>query len=198
MKKQLLALLLVLFAVVVTAEAQEYKKWKVGLGLGYAAPADGGGGVAVYLEPAYRVNDQIAVGLRLESAALAKVVGDEEASISGNASYTVNGQYYLSDSKFRPFVGAGIGIFSLASISVSTTGTSGDISAGGDTKFGFYPRVGFDLGHFNFIFDYNLVGNSELPGVTVDNNGNTTTSNVDVKNSYFAVKLGFSIGGGNN
>lgn len=188
MKKQLLTLALVLFATVLSA--QEYKQFKVGLGLGYAAPADGGGGVAVYLEPAYRVNDQIAVGLRLETAALAKVVGDDEGSISGNASYTVNGQYYLSDAKFRPFVGLGAGIYSIASIGVANS----TAEIGGGAEFGFYPRVGFDLGHFNFIFDYNLIPATE--GVSIDDLGNAT--DVEIKNGYFAVKLGFSIGGGNN
>ena len=190
MKKQLLALALVLFVAVVSADAQDYKQWKLGLGLGYAAPSDGGGGVAVYLEPAYRVNDQIAVGLRLETAALAKVVGDEEGSISGNASYTLNGQYYLSDAKFRPFVGLGLGIYNIASISLDSN--SADI--GGGTEFGFYPRVGFDLGHFNFIIDYNLIPATD--GVSFDDLGNA--SDVEIKNGYLAVKLGFSIGGGNN
>lgn len=190
MKKQLLALVLVLFAVVATADAQDYKKFKVGLGLGYAAPSDGGGGIAAYLEPAYRVNDQIAIGLRMEVAALAKVVGEDEGSVSGNGSYTINGQYYLSDAKFRPFVGLGLGIYGLASVSVD--GASGDIAAG--SEFGFYPRVGFDLGHFNFIFDYNIIPATE--GVALDNTGNL--SDVEIKNGYFAVKLGFSIGGGKN
>ena len=189
MKKQLLTLVLVLFASVLSVQAQEYKKVKVGLGFGYAAPNDGGGGAAIYLEPAYRVNDQIAVGLRMEGAIIGKVVGESEADVSFNGSYTVNGQYYLSDAKFRPFVGLGMGIYSLGNVEVSNSA----VLAFG-SEFGFYPRFGFDLGHLNFIFDYNLVSASE--GISIDDLGNTT--NVDIKNGYFAVKLGFSIGGGNN
>jgi hypothetical protein len=53
---------------------QDYNKFKLGLGLGYAAGSDatsfsGGGGILLTLEPAYRVNDNLAVGLRLEVAA---------------------------------------------------------------------------------------------------------------------------------
>lgn len=192
-KKQLLTITLVLFTTVLSA--QEFKPFKVGLGLGYAAPSEGGGGVAIYLEPAYRVSDEIAVGLRLESAALIKTVGENEGSISGNGSYTVNGQYYFSNNKFRPFVGLGLGLYTLASVSVDF-GSNGNGSAGvaAETAFGFYPRVGFDLGHFNFLFDFNIIGNSEAIGF--DDDLNETT--FDVKNSYWALKLGFSIGGGNN
>ncbi|HRX01299.1 MAG TPA: outer membrane beta-barrel protein, partial [Cyclobacteriaceae bacterium] len=123
MKKALI--LTILFgAAVLTASAQEYKPVKVGLGLGYASPGGDGakGGVLLYLEPAYRVNDAIAVGLRLESAVIARGVTvtsggtsvSSDAEVKANASYTVNGQYYFSNNSFRPFAGLGLGIYSLA------------------------------------------------------------------------------------
>ncbi|MDN5203849.1 hypothetical protein QQ008_20830 [Fulvivirgaceae bacterium BMA10] len=187
MKKVLLsAMTICLIAATSYGQSENYKPFKVGIGLGYAVPSDGGGGVAIYLEPAYRLKDAIAIGLRLESAVLAKTIGTTEASASGNASYTLNGQYYLSNAKFRPFVGLGLGIFSLASVSVNTNGTTGAAASG--SEFGFYPRLGFDLGHFNFIFDYNIIPATK-PEVTVG-------SIPDIKNSYFTIKIGASIGGG--
>ncbi|HCR54026.1 MAG TPA: hypothetical protein DIW27_06385, partial [Cytophagales bacterium] len=116
-------------AAFLTASAQEYKPVKVGLGLGYASPGGDGakGGVLLYLEPAYRVNDALAIGLRLETAIMVRgatftsggtsISSDAEAK--ANASYTVNGQYYFSNNSFRPFAGVGLGIYSLASASVS-------------------------------------------------------------------------------
>ncbi len=167
------------------AQAQEYKKFKVGMGFGYTIPSDGGGGIALYFEPAYRVSDQIAIGLRIESAAMAKNVGGETSSVSGTASYTLNGQYYLSNNKFRPFVGLGFGLYSNASISVD-----GFADLDPSPSFGFYPRIGFDLGHFNVTLDYNIV-----PATKEVEIGGTSD---EIKNSYIGIKLGFSISGGNN
>lgn len=191
MKKQLLTLALMVFTSV--AFAQDYKAFKVGLGLGYAGAPDGEGGIAVYLEPAYRVSDEIAIGLRMETAVLLKGVStdgttiDSDGSASANGSFTLNGQYYLSNEKFRPFVGLGLGLYSLASVEIA--GDDGALSAG--TEFGFYPRVGFDYGHLNLIFDYNFIPNTDG---TIDIN--TNPQEVEIKNSYFTIKLGVSIGGG--
>ena len=192
-------LLLIAFVVVgLSANAQEYKAFKVGLGLGYAIPSDGGGGIAVYLEPGYRISDQILLNLRIESAAMAKVVGDQEASVSASGSYTLNGQYYFNNNDFRPFVGLGAGLFNNASVSVSVDVNGvGTVAADFDpsASIGFYPRLGFDYGHFNFIFDYNIIPATdevEFDGTTID------LGDDKIKNSYMSIKIGVSIGGGKN
>ncbi|WKK82092.1 OmpW family outer membrane protein [Marivirga arenosa] len=185
MKKLLLVAIMAVSVSIVNA--QDYKSFQLYLGLGYTVP-EGGGGILFDVEPAYRINDDIAVGLRWESAAMARVVGNEEASISGTASYTLNGKYYLTSEGFRPYVGAGVGAFSLASVSVSSTGAG----AGAETKIGFYPRIGFDWGHFNINIDYNFIPSSSVEGVDV--NGNAAT--FDVANSYLGIRLGAFIFGG--
>jgi len=76
---------------------------------------------------------------------------------------------------------------------VATDLSSADVSV--NSKLGFYPRVGFDLGHFNFIFDYNLIPATKQ-ALTFDSNGVSITDEVNIKNSYFSAKIGFSIGGG--
>lgn len=186
-------LLSVLLLAGVASQAQDFKPFKVGLHLGYAAPSDGGGGVAFAFEPAYRINDAIAVGLRVEAAALAKVVGEQEAEISTSGSYTLFGQYYFSNNNFRPFVGLGAGLFSNATVEFSDDFVNSDLDP--SPSFGFFPRVGFDLGHFNFLFDYNIIGATDevdVPGF------GTVELEDEIKNSYFSVKVGFSIGGGRN
>lgn len=188
MKKLLLsALCVMLFAGV--ASAQNYKPFKLGLGLGFAKPK-GGGGILFDFEPAYRINDDIAVGLRIESAIMARVSPNgQEASASANASYTLNGQYYLTDSKVRPYVGAGFGMFSLASVAVDDT--NGEVGAG--TEFGFYPRLGVDIGHFNINFDYNIISATKTE--SVDLNTGAITSG-EIKNSYMGIRLGAYLFGG--
>lgn len=177
----------VLLLIVVTAAgaiAQEYKAFRVGVGLGYALASGKGakGGVLFNIEPGYRVNDQILANLRIEGAVIGRGYADETSAsvdVAALASYTLNGQYYFNNNSFRPFVGAGFGMYSLASASV-TAGTGGGSTAiAAATKFGFYPRIGFDAGHFMLSLDYNLVP---------ETNG--------IKNSYIGIRFGGFFGGG--
>jgi len=153
------------------ANAQDYDKFKLGLGAGYAGGkgAEGittGGGILLTLEPAYRVSDNLAIGLRLEGAAYGSSFSGWPGGI---ASLTINGQYYFDAELFRPFVGAGLGGY-----------LGSDLSA-----FGFYPRLGFDWGHFTLAFEYNLI-----PGGSSDYDYLTNTSSVT--SAYY---LGIRVGG---
>lgn len=199
-------LVLVAFSLMsVCTFAQDYKAFRWGLGLGYAAPGGGGdgakGGVLLYTEPSYRINDQIAVGLRMEVAVMARVAvsgtstnSTADAEVKANGSYTINGQYYFGASSFRPFAGLGFGVFSLASATASanSSGTTSNGTVAGGTEIGFYPRVGFDVGHFTMNLEYNIIPKTD--GIAADSQGNL--SNVEIKNSYLGFKLGFFIGGG--
>lgn len=194
MKKTSL-LLLVCLALAVTVKAQEFKKFKVGVGAGYASPSGDGakGGVLFTLEPAYRVQDNIQVGLRMEWAVIARGVvqanstsSSFDVDVKAIGSYTVNGQYYFSNNNFRPFVGVGTGLYKLAAVAVSGNSNgnnSADVNIAAASKLGFYPRVGFDAKHFTLSIDYNIVPASK-------------SGNTEVKNSYLGVRLGAFFGGG--
>jgi Outer membrane protein beta-barrel domain len=203
-------LLLLLMAATVAVQAQDYKPVKVGIGLGYASPGGDGakGGVLFYLEPAYRVTDQIAVGLRLESAITARGTSISATSTSSSVdldvaatgSYTVNGQYYFSNNTFRPFAGLGFGLYSLAAVKASTsTGTSGTSSSStisaSASKFGFYPRIGFDAGHFTMQLEYNIIPSTKSE-ITISTGTATTLATSESKNNYLGIKAGFFFGGG--
>jgi hypothetical protein len=187
MKKNVMIACLVLVAASVSY-AQEYKKFKVGVGIGYAMGSGEGssGGVLITVEPAYRIKDNLSIGLRMESAAVTRGLSTSVAGASFDVaaigSYTLNGQYYLGQgSSFRPFVGAGLGIYSLAAVTV--TGNSMLSNAAAESSFGFYPRVGFDYGHFNLALDYNFV-----PA--------TKAGTGEFKNNYLGFRVGFFFGGG--
>ena len=124
--------------------AQDYEKFKLGLGVGYAYgngdhSFSGGGGALLALEPAYRASNNLAIGLRLEAAAYG--TGNGAGFPGGFASISITSQYYFSSELFRPFVGAGFGSY----------------LGSGESEFGFYPRLGFDLGHFTMEVEYNLI-----------------------------------------
>lgn len=195
MKKNLLVLSFML-VVVLAANAQDYKKFKVGIGFGYGAASGSGskGGLIFTIEPAYRLSDAFSVGLRMESALLTRgyseIISGGSFDVAAIGSYTLNGQYYLSKSGFRPFVGAGFGIYTLAA--VSTTISGGGVSltadlAAAESKIGFYPRIGFDAGHFSMSVDYNLVSATKV---------DARIGGGEFKNNYLGVRLGFFFGGG--
>jgi hypothetical protein len=179
-----------------SAFAQDLKPFKVGIGLGYATPgntgAGAGGGALFFIEPAFRASDNVLIGLRLESAVIArgiKGVGEDDVSgdANSNVSYTLNTQYYFNDNYVRPFIGAGFGLFSLAAVKFNTSEPDNSVDAkevGAETRFGFYPRIGIDAGHFNFTIDYNFIPKTDVPGIG------------QVSNNYLGIRAGFSIGGG--
>lgn len=206
MKMKKIQLLLLITVAAISVQAQDYKPVKVGIGLGYASPGGSGakGGVLFYLEPAYRVNDKIAVGLRLESAVMARGVDISgtsastavELDVTANGSYTVNGQYYFSNNSFRPFAGLGFGIYTIASAKSSTTSTTSTSSVSvSANKFGFYPRFGFDVGHFTMQLEYNIVPSTKSTAIIVTGTSTSTIAS-ESKNNYLGIKAGFFFGGG--
>ena len=110
-----------MLAVVQVSQAQEEGKFRVGLEAGYTMP-DGGGGVLLAIEPKYNIADNMNIGIRFESAAMAKnVTGDGvsiEADLAASASYLGTFDYYFHNgsSSFSPFMGAGVGYSTLANI----------------------------------------------------------------------------------
>ncbi|HYF70131.1 MAG TPA: outer membrane beta-barrel protein [Ohtaekwangia sp.] len=191
--KNLSLLFALCLLVTVGANAQEFKKFKVGVGAGYAMPGGKGakGGLLWTLEPSYRVSDALAIGLRIEGAILVRGFSEElgddaEFDIAAISSYTVNGNYYLNNNNFRPFVGAGLGIYSLAAVELKDSDNGGDAELSeSESKFGFYPRIGFDAGHFTLALEYNLI-----PATKVDGLGG------EFKNSYLGIRIGGFFGGG--
>jgi hypothetical protein len=167
------------------AYSQNYRKFRIGVGLGYATAYGNAsnGGPIMTIEPVLRINDSFSIGLRFESANITRgfltpIPPETTVDVNSTNSYSLNFQYYFSKDSFRPFIGAGSGIYSLAAIRTSRIG---GIKA--ESKFGFYPRVGFDFHHFTIAFDYNILAP-------------TTASNGDVNNNHLDMRISFYFGGG--
>lgn len=195
-------ILVILFALVTfSATAQEFKPFKVNLSLGFAKPSGGGssGGVLFGIEPKYGLTDNIDLGVRLESALVARgvTVMNETATgdVAGISSALLTGNYLFSTGGFRPFIGVGLGIFNVASAGVITVDdgqTNEDVSFSAATKLGGMVRAGFKAGHFVLGVEYNAISASN--GIRISSAANVGT--LSIKNSYLGVKLGFDIGGG--
>lgn len=177
---------ILLVAMATLCFAQNFKPFKVGVGAGYAIQSGGKGGGLLFVEPAYRISNLCLIGLRLESAVTSRGITGKGKNITGeatsNASYSINGQYYLNEKYVRPFVGLGLGVFSLGDIEYN--GVDGVTSSHAASRFGFYPRVGVDIGHLNLTVDYNVI-----PRITTDDGSR-------IRNSYLGLRAALAIGGG--
>lgn len=185
MRKLLLCAVIAILGIA-KIDGQEKGKIRVGLDLGYAS-AKGGGGVLVVLEPKYNLTDNSSVGLRLGSAAFGRAVEIDGESldldISTNANYLVTYDYYFNNgnSSVAPFLGTGLGVYSLASVSANENSILGIASK---SEFGGMIRGGVELGKFRLGLEYNIIPKTDL-----ESGGN-------VKNSYLGFSLGFYVGGG--
>jgi outer membrane protein X len=196
MKKMYLVLFLFIASFSAIAQSN-LRPLKVDLSVGYAIPGGSGskGGVLFAVEPKYAVMPVLSLGLRMEGAVIARFGGYDadgypnDVSVKASGSYLATGDYYFRDNySFRPYAGAGAGIFRIAGVEVNST--TGAVSAG--TKFGGMVRAGVEMSHFRVGVEYNIVPNTTFSGFDSDGNPATLTS----KNGYIGLKVGVCIGGG--
>ena len=179
---------------VAVSNAQGFKPFKVDVSTGYAITGGEGakGGVLFAIEPKYAVIPNLSVGLRFETAIMARGFADNTGQVANMevkaaGSYLVTGDYYFTDNTVRPFGGIGAGLFSLAGASAGSSGES----VGSGSKFGGLVRAGVELGHFRMGLEYNLVPATKIAVY----DGNTTYTS-ETKNGYIGIKFGAVIGGG--
>jgi outer membrane protein X len=168
-------------------QSVNYKAFKVDLGMLYAFPSDASfdGGAGFYLEPKYNLTDNVALGLRLETALLAlNYIDPVDLSIhtvaASLSSYAATIDYYVTEKYFRPFVGMGIGLYQLSVADISLDVTGPNVTVSSEPHFGFVPRIGVLIGHFRLALAYNVI-----TGVEEEFGAN-----------YMAIKIGWEIGGG--
>lgn len=172
-----------------TKFAQTYSKFRVGIGFGFSPNWSFGEPYSsnlpiISLEPSYRIKNNIALGVRLET------------TIFRTSSYGINGQYYFSNNQFRPFAGIGLGYYYR---SFDGTFPYDIVTPKSETDFGFYPRFGFDYGHFSFTLDYNILAPTTIATtyfIDLNQTGPTTTITTSTQNNYLGIKFGVFFGGG--
>lgn len=175
--------------------SQEEGKFRVGLDIGYAIPTAGGGGILAAIEAKYNLKDNMNVGLRMGIAAMVRDIQGattyESAKVSANVSYLATYDYYFNNSggSFVPFVGAGAGYYSFASVVIDNNSSSNDVSLDIAGKFAGMARAGFEWHKFRMGAEYNFVPTSDLQNTAGQKVGTSP-------NSYFGISLGFFVGGG--
>jgi hypothetical protein len=113
---------------------------------------------------------------------------DVEVGMSTRAAILLRGEYFIGQSKTRPFIGMGLGRYTIAS--TSATG-SGAASIQASNNSGFAPELGIAFGHFKLSAMYHIVGGSTLVDMGV---GDTR----EISNSYRGILMSFRIFGIND
>ncbi|MFM9837879.1 MAG: hypothetical protein ACKVOQ_06415 [Cyclobacteriaceae bacterium] len=181
---------LLLFFLAAVSHAQEFKKLRAGFGFGYSMVGPNlnspksEGSLLISFEPSYRIKDRISVSIRFEA------IGQLFGGGLNVASYGINGQYYFSNKKFRPFAGIGLGFYHPRLSGDTFYGYTSRLE---ETVLGFYPRAGFDLGQLTIAVEWNIISSSKSII-------NKPVSNISydgfVNGNYLSLKIGLSIGGG--
>ena len=190
---------LVALLIMNTAYSQQAGKFRYQMDFGTAVPKDGGLGAIVNLEPQVLVMNNLAVGMRMGVAGLAKdivyydIPDDYDGEIGANLSVLATANYYFNfgRGKVAPYIGGGFGYYSLSNIDIEDTDIDEDDVENLEADFAWAPmvRAGVELNKFRIGVEYNFVPKSNLQNVGGDVIGRAT-------NEYFAFTLGFFVGGG--
>jgi hypothetical protein len=199
MKKLCLAAL----ALLTLTAAQAQFKFDISAGAAIPQGAGAKGGVMFSLEPQYGLPFGMVTGVRVEAALTARAYlasdgSSESANVAGLVSYLATSDYYpfhYLHIGFQPFVGGGTGFFNMAAASYSGTGSNDVQGTGATTKFGGMARSGFEIHHFRFAVEYNIIGATTQ---TITDNYGNKLGTVTSKNSYMGIKFGAAIGGGHH
>jgi hypothetical protein len=185
MRKLLFALLLV---IPFTSGAQIYFKMDGGLGGALTFGDLKSYGIMAHVEPKVFILPSLSAGLRFEGDALfggtvTENAEDLNVGVSSRAAILLKGEYYFTDNNTRPFVGFGLGRYTIANTSASGTG-SASIQAG--NHFGVAPELGVTFGNFRLSAMYHILTGSSLVEIGAG-------EPKEISMSYLVIQIGFKI-----
>jgi outer membrane protein X len=200
--RHLIAALVLLAATPALATSESYQPVRVDVtfNLVYGSADVREYGVGAAIEPKFNLTDQLSVGLRLEGAALipeSVSVGSGSISMGVRAlsAYLVKGEYYLTTSDVRPFVGLAAGFYDIAS-GGQTVGSAGIVQqAEAFRGFGFAPQLGVNFGGFRLAGTYHIITGGDRVVVTQAVGATGLEVRHSMPTSYFALELGGTFGG---
>ena len=175
-----LVLITALFAVTVT-DAFSQVEGKIRGGLNYGVNFAMDVSVLGDVNFGYNPRDNMNIGAKL-GFAMIEDYSYFSMAINALGTYT----YYFGSRSIMPFVGGGLGIYSFINNKYYGMATVNY------DKFGALFTTGIEFGRFRFAAEYNLVPASNVRLRQSDG----TDANINFKNSYAGVTVGFYLGGG--
>ena len=141
------------------ADAQHYEQIRVDVGMtGSSVSISDRNGVGFVTEIKVNVHDNVAIGGRVEFAVMfGGLVDDEELPFGMAACGLVKGEYLLGTGPVRPFVGIGLGVYSIGSHTIIDDAGDSRIDTTVGRYVGVAPAVGVDLGRLRLAATYNAI-----------------------------------------
>ncbi len=150
-------------------------------------------GIAAFTEPKVTIGPSITAGVRFEGDALfgGSIVEDAqdlEVGMSTRAAILLRGEYFIGQNNTRPFVGLGLGRYTLANTTASGSGAASIVAS---NNFGVAPELGFAFGNFKLSAMYHIVGGKTLVNVDVG-------EPKEISNNYLGILMSFRVFGVND
>ncbi len=153
-------------------------------------------GLSFNAEPNITISEKGVIGLRFGIALNPQKFENNNSTpfnfdeVNDNAviSFLPTFDYYLNNNNTRPYFGLGLGYYLFSSVIIANP--SENITEGNvNNQLGFLLRGGLELGRTKLGLEYNFI-----PKADIEIPNEQTIGTVD--NSYFAVSIGFTFGGG--
>lgn len=163
----------------VATEDQKLRPLKFEFGIGMAQSYDIGpyNDLILYLQPSYRFSRALSLSFRAQMANI-----DRQHLVQHSFSYTINGQFYFTHTKVRPFAGAGLGLYHLPDTKYESFGASGMIfsiiDVPTENRFGLYPQLGVETGPVKLSVEYEFIPKTGIP-----------YEKVKIRNDYLGITL---------
>jgi hypothetical protein len=143
------------------ADAEHYKNVRVDAGItGSTVSVSDRAGTGMMAEIKGMAHDNIAIGGRVEFAVMfGGDVGQDEAplDVSFVAAGILKAEYLYGTAMVRPFVGFGVGAYTIGSQTIDAGPNRDGISSRTGRHIGFAPQIGIDIGRVRIAATYNAI-----------------------------------------
>jgi hypothetical protein len=153
-------------------------------------------GIHGVVEPKIFILDELAVGLRIDGGAqfgLGIDTSGDGTQVEGvlhiPVAELVKAEYYLGKDGFRPFVGAGVGNYTMVLQAFDTGSQIPQVSQGVGNFLGVAPQIGLDFGGVRLAATYNFI----LGGEIIVNQA--VGDPIEFRRDYLGVELTFKTWG---
>ena len=178
------------------ADATPYEQVRVDAGLtGSSVGVSDRSGAGMVVEIKALANSRLAIGGRVEVAVMfGGVVGADELplEIAMAASGLVKGELHLTDGHIRPFIGLGVGGYTIGSQTIDRGPTTAGISQQTGRYVGVAPQLGIDLGRVRLAATYNAILGASLEVRQTIGEVEQTSR---VSQNYLSLELSFQFAG---
>jgi hypothetical protein len=179
------------------AESEHYEQVRVDCGITASRVAiEGRSGGGLLAEIKAMLHDNVAVGGRVDISMLfGGVYGQDELDLGFTmaGAALLKGEYLVGHASVRPFIGFGVGGYSIGSQSVADGPNTTGIHTTVGRYFGFAPQLGIDLGPLRLAVTYNAILGADLE---YTDGVNTTARTERVSQDYWTLEAAYRFGGG--